>query len=132
MAVSTAFSLTGFQKLGHPVPDSNLVLASKSLAPQQTQRNVPLKWPLEYLPEKAGSVAFIRVTMNCSTVSRLRHSSLVLKIRSGSLTAFLESFGRDGLVIGSRRLCERILRLDRRSRGKDADHSCQQENDAMA
>src|SRR5271157_5196205 len=91
MAVSTALSLTGLQKLGQPVPDSNLWLASKSLAPQQTQTKVPLKWPLAYLPEKAGSVAFIRVTMNCSGVSRFRHSSLVLNIRSGSLAALLES-----------------------------------------
>src|SRR5271157_2259980 len=90
MAVSRAFSLTGLQKLGQPVPDSNLLLASKSLAPQQTQTNVPLKWPLAYLPEKGCSVAFIRVTMNCSGVSSFRHSSLVLNIRSGSLAALLE------------------------------------------
>src|SRR5271157_1216355 len=89
MAVSRAFPLTGLQKLGQPVPDSNLVLASKSLAPQQTQTKVPLKWPLAYLPEKAGSVAFIRVTMNCSGVSRFCHSSLVLNIRSGSLAVRL-------------------------------------------
>src|SRR5271166_5677759 len=91
MAVSRAFSLTGLQKLGQPVPDSNLLLASKSLAPQQTQTNVPLKWPLAYLPEKGCSVAFIRVTMNCSGVSSFCHSSLVLNIRSGSLAALLES-----------------------------------------
>src|SRR5271157_2388120 len=97
MAVSRAFSLTGLQKLGQPVPDSNLVLASKSLAPQQTQTKVPLKWPLAYLPEKAGSVAFIRVTMNCSGVSRFCHSSFVLNIRSGSLAVFLESLGDSAL-----------------------------------
>src|SRR5208337_5076223 len=97
MAVSRAFPLTGLQKLGQPVPDSNLVLASKSLAPQQTQTKVPLKWPLAYLPEKAGYVAFIRVTMNCSGLSRFRHSSLVLNIRSGSLAVFLESLGDSAL-----------------------------------
>src|SRR5208282_1786300 len=97
MAVSTAFSLTGLQKLGQPVPDSNLWLASKSLAPQQTQTKVPLKWPAAYLPEKAGSVAFIRVTMNCAEVSRFCQSSLVLNIRSGSLAAFLESLGDSAL-----------------------------------
>src|SRR5208337_462892 len=97
MAVSTAFSLTGLQKLGQPVPDSNLVLASKSLAPQQTQMKVPLKWPPAYLPEKAGSVAFIRVTTNCSGVSRFCHSSLVLNIRSGSLAALLVSLDDSAL-----------------------------------
>ncbi len=101
MAVSTDFSLTGLQKLGQPVPDSNLWPALKSLAPQQTQRNTPLKWPLAYLPEKAGSVAFMRVTMNCSGVSRFCHSSCVRNIRSGSLAVFFESFCDSNLVVGS-------------------------------
>ena len=38
----------------------------------------------QYLPEKAFSVAFMRVTMNCSGVSSFRHSSGVLKTCSGS------------------------------------------------
>src|SRR3974390_2363005 len=113
MAVSRAFSLTGLQKLGQPVPDSNLLLASKSLAPQQTQTNVPLKWPLAYLPEKGCSVAFIRVTMNCSGVSSFRHSSLVLNIRSGSLAAL-------------------FVPLDRRTRRNHAEHARQEQGKTTA
>lgn len=74
-ALESALGAIGCQKLGQPVPDSNLVRESKSLAPQQTHRNVPLKCPVAYLPEKAGSVAFSRVTMNCSGVRIFCHSS---------------------------------------------------------
>ncbi len=42
IAKPTAFALIGFQKLGHPVPDSNFCRELKSGALQHTQRKVPV------------------------------------------------------------------------------------------
>ena len=93
---------------------------------------MPLKWPLAYLPEKAGSVAFIRVTMNCSGVSRFRHSSFVRKIRSGSLAVSLVSLADLHLVPGIRRSTERVLPLDRHTRRNKARHARQQHGKTTA
>src|ERR1700730_3075186 len=59
----------GAQKLGQPVPDSNFVLESNSVVPQQMHRYKPSAWLLAYLPVNARSVPFRRVTSNCSGVS---------------------------------------------------------------
>src|SRR5262249_21842930 len=61
----------GRKKLGQPVPESNLVCELNSGAPQQTQLYVPFAWFDQYLPVNAVSVAFWRVTANCSGVSTL-------------------------------------------------------------
>src|SRR5262249_21144168 len=53
-ARSMAIPLIGCQKLGQPVPESNLVRDENSSASQQAQTNVPLKWPVAYRPENAG------------------------------------------------------------------------------
>src|SRR5579883_1131704 len=74
---------TGAQKLGQPVPESNLVFELKSGRPQQMQVYVPLAWLFAYLPVPAGSVALSRVTMYCSGVRILAHCSFVLTTRFG-------------------------------------------------
>jgi hypothetical protein len=38
ISVATASSSSGFQKLGQPLPESNLVCEPNSSAPQHTQR----------------------------------------------------------------------------------------------
>ena len=55
---STMFSFAiGAQKLGHPVPDSNLVLESYRAVSQQMQRKTPLSCSSSRAPLKAVSVA---------------------------------------------------------------------------
>ena len=68
----------GSVKLGQPEPESYLVFASKSAAPQQTQWYMPSSWQSQYLPVNARSVPFLRVTWNCSGVSSRLYSSSVL------------------------------------------------------
>jgi hypothetical protein len=63
----SSFSLTapasaGAQKLGHPVPESNLVLDEKSDAPQHTQLNIPGRFSLLSGLEKGRSVPCWRAT----------------------------------------------------------------------
>src|ERR1700683_800920 len=59
----------GCQKLGQPVPDSNLVLESKRTVSQQMQWYNPSAWLLAYLPVPGTSVPACRVTWNCSAVN---------------------------------------------------------------
>src|SRR5690242_3119627 len=91
-------TLSGLKKLGQPVPDSNLCCELKSFALQHTQVYVPFTWLCTYLPEKAGSVAFMRVTRNCARVSCLAHSRSVLYTgpvgSSGSVFSFSSSAAR--------------------------------------
>src|SRR5271169_6976317 len=68
----------GSQKLGQPVPESNLVAEVNSAFLQQTQRKMPLACRSQYWPVKARSVPALRVTSNCSAVSCARHSASVL------------------------------------------------------
>src|SRR5271157_3090326 len=68
----------GSQKLGQPVPESNLVAEVNRAFLQQTQRKIPLAWRSQYWPVKACSVPCLRVTLNCSGVSWARHSASVL------------------------------------------------------
>src|SRR5580704_16280410 len=65
----------GCQKLGQPVPDSNLVSELNRALSQQMQRNKPLSCKSQYFPLKALSVPELRVTSNSSAESCLRHSA---------------------------------------------------------
>src|SRR5580658_5864527 len=76
----------GCQKLGQPVPDSNLVLESKRTVLQQMQSYSPPAWLLAYLPVNGLSVPAWRVTSNCSAVNRFFHSARGLAILSTSVT----------------------------------------------
>src|SRR6266699_2463169 len=71
---------TGVQKLGQPVPESNLASDLNSGAPQPMQWYMPVPLLFQYFPVNAGSVPHWRVTRNCSGVSCSRHSSSVLVI----------------------------------------------------
>ena len=71
---STASVTIGSEKLGQPVPDSNLVDASNSGVPQPAQWYVPSSWQSQYFPVKARSVPAWRSTWNCSGESSSRHS----------------------------------------------------------
>src|SRR5271157_2607241 len=66
------------QKLGQPVPESNLVAEVNSAFFQHTQRKIPLACRSQYWPVKACSVPFLRVTLNCSGVNWARHAASVL------------------------------------------------------
>src|ERR1700749_1691475 len=59
-------SFTGSVKLGQPVPESNLVILSKSRVPQQIQSYTPAANNSQYSPVKACSVPCPRVIRNCS------------------------------------------------------------------
>src|SRR6266851_1851419 len=79
----TAPSSTVAQKLGHPVPESNLVSEEKSGAPQHTHLNMPLRFSVLSGLEKARSVPCCRVTWYCCGVSFSFHSvSLLLTLRA--------------------------------------------------
>ena len=72
--VATTPSEAGAQKLGHPVPESNLVPEPNRSAPQQMQRYMPGVLQSLYSPEKRFSVPLSRATRNCSSVNRSCHS----------------------------------------------------------
>ena len=79
----SSFSLTlslfrGAQKLGQPVPDSNLASELNSSLPQQTHLYFPDSSLWTYSPENGRSVPFFLVTPNCIGVSCFFHSSSVL------------------------------------------------------
>src|SRR5271170_7175748 len=81
--VSRIFSLAmGVQKLGQPVPDSNLVSALKRAVSQQMQRKTPFRSALGLSFVKGGSVAEWRVTAKASDESCLFHSASDLMMRS--------------------------------------------------
>ena len=77
-AVSTPSLDTVDQKLGQPVPESNLDFELNRTLPQQAHRYTPSSLKSWYLPVKAGSVPFLRVTSYCLAVSKRRHSSSLL------------------------------------------------------
>src|SRR5215472_318961 len=64
----------GSQKLGQPVPESNLVSERKSSAPHPAQEYTPLSFTCTYLPVKGRSVPALRSTSYCSGVSFSFHS----------------------------------------------------------
>src|SRR5262249_10452055 len=83
-SVTAPFAI-GAQKLGHPVPELNLVLEANSGAPQHTHLNTPKRFSSLSGLEKAGSVPCCRVTRYCSGVSCCFHSSAVLRTLTGGL-----------------------------------------------
>src|SRR5262245_979717 len=91
----TASLAAGAQKLGQPVPESNLVSEENSGAPQQTQLNMPARFSLLSGFEKARSVPCCRVTWYCSGVSALRHSSSVLVTLAARSELMNEDLCRD-------------------------------------
>lgn len=76
----TRSAIVGVVKLGHPLPDSNLVSDENSSAPHPPHRYVPSSWQSTYFPVNARSVPPPRSTAYCSGVSVARHSSSVLSI----------------------------------------------------
>src|SRR5262249_55002982 len=79
----------GCQKLGHPVPESNLASDENRALPQQTQRNSPFSCQFAYLLVNGRSVPFWRVTWYCSGDSCFCHSESVLTTFSSATTPFL-------------------------------------------
>src|ERR1700733_64858 len=78
---STMFSLAmGAQKLGQPVPDSNLVSELKTAVSQQMQRKIPLSCTLRLAPLNGRSVASCRVTSNEAGASCAFHSFSLFRI----------------------------------------------------
>ena len=74
--VPTALS-SGAQKLGQPVPLSNLVVDEKSVEAQPAQANVPRRFSCRSGLVNGRSVASCRSTAYCSGVRSLRHSASV-------------------------------------------------------
>src|ERR1700756_5633077 len=70
----------GAQKLGQPVPESNLVSDVNKGAPQPKQWYVPGSLVFQYLPVKARSVPAWRVTWYCSGVNCACHSASLFEI----------------------------------------------------
>src|SRR5438105_15145920 len=62
-------SWTGAQKLGQPVPESNLVFEAKSSRPQTTHTYTPGSWLSQYSPVKGRSVPLLTPTWYCNGVS---------------------------------------------------------------
>ena len=78
---STTFCLAiGCQKLGQPVPESNLVFESNSAVSQQMQRYTPVPRNLSYWPLKGRSVPSWRVTWYAAGESCARQASSDLTI----------------------------------------------------
>src|SRR5258708_39915174 len=78
MSSTLPFSIMS-QKLGQPVPDSNLVAESNKGCPQAAQVYTPCSFAWTYSPVKGRSVTFCRKTAYCSGVSSLRHSASLLR-----------------------------------------------------
>jgi hypothetical protein len=93
----------GCQKLGQPVPDSNLVLESYNAVSQQMQRYRPSAWLDAYAPEKGRSVPARRVTSYASAESWLCQSaSLLISFATRSspvLRPAAEKFSMDTSVL---------------------------------
>jgi hypothetical protein len=86
----TAFFEIGAQKLGQPVPDSNLVSELNSSWPQPAHTYVPWAWLFQSSPVNARSVPFSRRTLYCMGVSICFHSELGMARHSASdFTALL-------------------------------------------
>src|SRR5262245_63869507 len=89
----TAPISTGAQKLGHPVPESNLVVEENSGAPQHTQLNMPARFSRLRGLVNAGSVPCCRVTRCCSGGSSFFHASAGLLAFMGPSAATLGPLG---------------------------------------
>src|SRR5271157_2867601 len=115
----------GSQKLGQPVPESNLVAEVKRAFLQHTQRKIPLACRSQYWPVKACSVPSLRVTSNCSGVNWARHSASVLttfSMRFGpifspeSLNSTISTYCVDGPAAASERFNKLIIATPDRDR----------------
>src|SRR5438094_5892894 len=82
-SISTARGPSGLEKLGQPVPESNLSPAPNSSAPHPAHRYVPGSCAFQYAPVKGRSVPLWRSTRYCSGASSRRHCSSVLTTLSG-------------------------------------------------
>src|SRR5437667_416691 len=69
VSVRMLCSWIGAQKLGQPVPDSNLVSERNNSLPQHTQRYIPSSCRSQYLPVNAGSVPLWRVPVRVVKIS---------------------------------------------------------------
>jgi len=88
---------TGAQKLGQPVPESNLVLDENSEAPQQTHLKRPGRFSRLSGLEKGRSVPSWRATWNCSGVSCFFHSSSLFVTVGAGLGFMSFNLGRNEL-----------------------------------
>ena len=80
--ISTTFSFAiGCQKLGQPVPESNLVSELKRALSQQMHRKRPLSCRFQESPEEARSVPALRVTSKEIVDNWCFHCSSVLIAR---------------------------------------------------
>jgi hypothetical protein len=79
----------GAQKLGQPVPESNLVSDVNRGVPHPTQWYVPGSLVFQYFPVNARSVPASRVTWYCSGVNCVRHSAALLEILGVVFAAIL-------------------------------------------
>ena len=93
----TAPLSTGAQKLGQPVPESNLVLDENSEAPQQTHLKRPGRFSRLSGLEKGRSVPSWRATWNCSGVSCFFHSSSLFVTVGAGLGFMSFNLGRNEL-----------------------------------
>src|SRR5215472_8773617 len=83
------FSLAiGVQKLGHPVPESNLVAELNTAVSQQMQRNTPLSWTFSRAPVNGVSVSACRVTSYDRGGSSALHSASVFSTAGTDTTPF--------------------------------------------
>src|SRR4029078_9277332 len=87
------------QKLGQPVPDSNLARESNSAVSQQMQRYSPSAWLALYLPEYGRSAPSWRVTVYESAGSSLRHSSSVWTTRATSRLPWLTPAAENSSIV---------------------------------
>src|SRR5215472_17802787 len=76
----------GCQKLGHPVPESNLVAESNNAVSQQMHRYRPSACEFQYAPLNARSVPAFRVMMKASCGKSRCHSASSLTILGTSAT----------------------------------------------
>ena len=88
-----------FQKLGQPVPDSNLVFESNNAVSQQMQWYRPAAWLFQYSPEKGRSVPACRVTTNASADNCSRHCASVLTTRAISTTPVLFASAENNSIL---------------------------------
>src|SRR5580704_7525383 len=85
--LSMTFSFAmGAQKLGQPVPDSNLVSELKSAVSQQMQRNTPLSCTFRSSPVPGVSVPARRVISKEEEDNSAFHSESVFRIIGTDIT----------------------------------------------
>src|SRR5580698_2857633 len=95
----TTFSFAiGSQKLGQPVPESNLVLELNSARSHPAQRKIPLSSRFQYAPVNARSVSSCRSTQYASFESFFLHSASA-RITLGTVTVRCRSPASENCTI---------------------------------